>query len=637
MAQNLTVIGKGSVPRLEVENTTKSGSLYLKPTCVGLASTRTLVVHNPTRIPLIFRASLPHKLDGTILDVSPRSARLLGNERATVTVTFAPRTKKTYRCKLHLKVRPLAGEAPDLRDARQIGQAEPAKIIQSLGVTLVCPGGAGAVSFDPPMLDFGVKLVNYSETRELRLINGSDCDLKYQILHHLVSGPAGSDPRLLGAHIPIRKSSDPNSKSLMVMDKPYGILPARSKLRTKVTFSPYNHGGYKFEMICKVARVDEDGFEKMISPEEAGLLQRNADALVDAGHGEDSAYYANLPGEEKKEDGGFMPLKIGLIGSASFPTVVFRDVRLDRGGVGLGCSPDQMYGQLGLSVINKTLATPLTRDEVEYNLLSSPDLSLLPTFDVPFTPAPIKSPSQTVYLELRNPAHLPVKFSIHLPNEKSIELETWADEGEPTAEEVKINRIIDELKCFEVYPREGELKSGESMTLKLSYKYSSLEFKGRHELPLLLRVFQGKQFWIKCIGRTLEKTEPCMVPRTVNGLTQLHPVAIGTRPHESPLKETELMNVSSQDFDYKVDVKSIKKFNDEHGYGLEILKLENPTGTIVNNHSVQLRWRFMPLEAKTYEYGIPIKMINGKETVKQVLKFSCVGYDPRSHSSDPHR
>ena len=49
----------------------------------------------------------------------------------------------------------------------------------------------------------------------------------------------------------------------MVMDKPYGILPARSKLRTKVTFSPYNHGGYKFEMICKVARVDENGFEKV--------------------------------------------------------------------------------------------------------------------------------------------------------------------------------------------------------------------------------------------------------------------------------------------------------------------------------------------------------------------------------------
>ena len=106
-----------------------------------------------------------------------------------------------------------------------------------------------------------------------------------------------------------------------------------------------------------------------------------------------------------------------------------------------------------------------------------------------------------------------------------------------------------------------------------------------------------------------------MVPRTVNGLTQLHPVAIGTRPHEAPLQETELMNVSNQDIDYKVDERCIKKFNDAHGYGLEILKLDNPSGAIDSHHSVQLRWRFMPLEAKTYEYNFPIKMINGKVRV----------------------
>ncbi|GMH93769.1 hypothetical protein TL16_g12719, partial [Triparma laevis f. inornata] len=621
MAQKIRVVGEGSVPRIEVENTTKCGSLYLKPTCVGLASTRTLVVHNPTRIPLVFRASLPHKLDGTILDVSPRSARLLGNERTTITVTYAPRTEKTYRCKLHLK-------------------AEPSEIIQSLGVTLVCPGGAGAVSFDPPQLDFGVKLVNYSETRELRLINGSDCDLKYQILHHLIEGPPGSDPRLLGAHIPIKKHADPNANNLMIMDKPFGILPARSKLRTKVTFSPSNHGGYKFEMICKVGRVDENGFEKMVSPEEAGLLQRNAEARVDAGYDGNDVYLAGLPGtsaEEKKDDGSFMPLKINLVGSASFPTVVFRDVRVERGGFGLGCSSDQMYGQLGLELINKTLATPLTRQEVEYNLLSSPDLSKLPTFNLPFTPAPLKSPEQVLFLELRNPAHLPVKFSIHLPNEKSIELETWADEGEPTEEEVKINKIIDEIKCFDVFPREGELKSGESMTVRVSYKYNNLEYGGRHELPLLLRIFQGKQFWVKCIGRTLEKEEPCLLPRTVNGLTSLYPVAMGTRPHEAPLQVTELMNVSGRPFDYKVDMKAVAKFNEENGYGLELLKLENPSGRIASFKSVMLRWRFLPLEAKLYELDLPVKMIDGKNVVKSILKFSCKGYDPRDWSVDPHR
>ena len=314
MAENITVIGEGSVPKIVVENTTKSGSLYLKPTCVGLASTRKLVVYNPTRVPLVFRASLPHKLDGTVLDISPRSAKLLGNERCELTVTFAPRTEKTYRCKMHVKVRPLAGPSPDLRDARQIGQAESAPTIQSVGVTLVCPGGVGAVSFDPPQLDFGVKLVNYSETRELRLINGSDCDLKYQILHHLIAGPEGSDPRLLGMHIPLKSKPNSSGSTLMIMDKPSGILPARSKLRTRVTFSPYNHGGYKFEMICKVARVDEDGFEKMVSPEAGELLRRNEDALLDAGYdGDGASYYADLPGVEEKKEGEKMMIGVDVV------------------------------------------------------------------------------------------------------------------------------------------------------------------------------------------------------------------------------------------------------------------------------------------------------------------------------------
>ena len=642
MAERISVIGEGSVPKIVVENTTKSGSLYMKPTCVGLASTRKLVVYNPTRVPLVFRASLPHKLDGTVLDISPRSAKLQGNERCELTVTFAPRTEKTYRCKMHVKVRPLAGPSPDLRDARQIGQAENAPIIQSVGVTLVCPGGVGAVSFDPPQLDFGVKLVNYSEQREFRLVNGSDCDLKYQILHHLISGPEGSDPRLLGMHIPLKSKPNPSGNTLMMMDKPSGVLPARSKLRTHVTFSPYNHGDYKFEMICKVARVDENGFEKMVSPEAGELLRKNEDALLDAGYdGDGASYYADLPGvEEKKAEPSFesiMPLKINLLGSASFPFLVFRDVRVDKGGFGMGCSTDQIFGQLGLEKINKTLATPLTKSEVEYNLLSSPDLSLLPTFDFPFTPAPVKSETQVMYLELRNPEFLPVKWSIHLPNEKDIELETWADEGEPSAAEIKITRIIDELKCFEVYPREGELESGESMTLKISYSYDSLEYGGKHELPLLLRVYQGKQFWINCVGQTLTKTQSCVVPRTVNSLTQLHPVAVGTRPHEAPLQETELMNVSNVTVDYKLDMKSIDKFNDQFGYGLKLLQLENPSGTIDKLHSVLLRWRFFPLESKMYEFEIPYKIITGKSKVKGVLKFSAKGYDPRDWSIDPHR
>ena len=624
MSQIINVFGSGELPRLVVKNTTKSGSLYLKPTCVGLSSTRELVVHNPTRVPLIFRVSLPASLDGTVVSATPRSCRLQGNESTKIIVTFAPRASSTYRCKLHIKVRAVGGEAPDLRDARQIGQAENSPILQSIGVTLVCPGAAGAVNFDPPNLDFGVKLVNYNETRVLRLTNASDCDLKYQILHHLGEGPDGASRNLRDAYVPLHSKAAATG-SLMIMDQPAGILPARSTLVTHVTFSPSNHGVYKFDFVCRVARVDGEGNEVMIDPAAKSLLDDNRDALL----GDD--YYADLPGVNPSG----LPLTLALQGSAAFPTLVMRDVRSHKGGIGMASSTDFLFGQLGLPEINKTLSTPLTRKEVEFNLLSSPDLSLLPSFNFDFTPAPKNSDQQVIYLELVNPAPLPVTFSLHMPNEKAIELETWADEGEPSPEEIKINRIIDELKVFDVYPKNGELKSGESLTITISYAYTSLDFEGLHELPILLRVFQGKQFWLKCRGRTLKKDQPCVVPRTRSIFTDLKPVAVGTRPHAAPLQLTELCNVGAVPVEYKVDEKMIQKFNQKEGYGMEVLRLENARGFIDRGKSVLLRWRFMPLEVKTCELAVGVKIFIGKEMVdKQTLKIKVKGYLPGEE--DPH-
>jgi hypothetical protein len=601
---------------------------------VGLSSTRELIVHNPTRVPLIFRVSLPAALDGTVVSATPRSCRLLGNESTKIVVSFAPRDEKCYRCKMHIKVRALGGDTPDMRDARQIGQAETAQILQSIGVTLVCPGAVGAVAFDPPQLDFGVKLVNYNETRTLKLINGSDCDLKYQILHHLKEGPSGASAALQSAYLPLYAKPAPTG-SLMIMDQPSGILPARSTLITKVTFSPSDHGSYDFSFVCRVARVDAQGNEVMVSPEVKGMLEDNKDLLTDAALDGAEGYFGGLPGSDPS---GPLPLSLSLKGSASFPTLVMRDVRSNKGGTGMASSTDALFGQLGLPGINKTLATPLTRSEIDYNLLSSPDLSLLPTFPFNFNPAPKNSQSQVLYLELVNPAHLPVKFSLHLPNEKAIELETWADEGEPTPAEIKINRIIDELKVFDISPKSGELKSGESVTITVSYAYTSLEYEGKHELPILLRVFQGKQMWIKCVGRTLKKDEPCVVPRMRSTITDLHPVAVGCRPHAAPLQLTELCNVGVVPVEFRVDEKCIARFNEREGYGMELLKLENPRGFIDRGKAMLLRWRFMPLMTKRYTLEVPVKIYIGKEVVdKQLLSLEMKGYDPLDRSTDPHR
>lgn len=54
---------------------------------------------------------------------------------------------------------------------------------------------------------------------------------------------------------------------------------------------------------------------------------------------------------------------------ASFPTIVFRDVRMTRAGGGdvQGASPRNLWSALSLSTINDMLRKPLTEEEVRFN------------------------------------------------------------------------------------------------------------------------------------------------------------------------------------------------------------------------------------------------------------------------------
>lgn len=60
-------------------------------------------------------------------------------------------------------------------------------------------------------------------------------------------------------------------------------------------------------------------------------------------------------------------------GRASFPTVVFRDVRMTAAGGGgmKGTSPSNLWSALSLSTINDMLSKPLTEEEVMFNQVCS--------------------------------------------------------------------------------------------------------------------------------------------------------------------------------------------------------------------------------------------------------------------------
>ena len=99
------------------------------------------------------------------------------------------------------------------------------------------------------------------------------------------------------------------------------------------------------------------------------------------------------------------------------------------------------------------------------------------------------------------------------------------------------------MKCFDIIIdervlRQASLEPGGSCTLRIAYVPSSREFDGKHTLPILLKIGQGKQMWLDLEGRTLAPREPYLVvPKDpMTHKLPLHPVAVGTRPEHAPCR-----------------------------------------------------------------------------------------------------
>ena len=286
------------------------------------------------------------------------------------------------------------------------------------------------------------------------------------------------------------------------------------------------------------------------------------------------------------------------------------------------------------------------------------------TYKFEFMPAVQHSPVQTVVLQLRNNGYLTTEFHAHLPNEKKLELEAWCDEEEPSEELNRLVCIIEELKLFTFTPNHAVLKPGESCTLTISYKHSSLKYNGLHNLPIQIQLSQGKQFYIDLVGRTLPPPHPltapsakgkpttstshhslhsahtapgtaastansgtrqgtALVPASIahipdfllvvnaeqGSLVRLLPVPLGLSAALAPLQRIELINVSSVGVSYEVESLSLDQLEEEN-FHTPIVRIVNPVGYVSAQSSTFLEVHFFPLENKLYEFPLKIKYTN---------------------------
>eukprot|EP00953_Heterococcus_sp_UTEX-ZZ885_P033100 17242-Heterococcus_DN1.PRE.5 len=141
----------------------------MKPTCVGISTARTVLLRNTSRIPLVFSTAVPAELSG-VFSVVPTAGTLQGNDSIVLKVAFAPRQSTAYTLKLPMEVRAVTGEAPKLRDARQIGIVAPADILSIVTLKVQAQGTTCAIQLEPAALDYGTCMVNVAKTQLLALI-----------------------------------------------------------------------------------------------------------------------------------------------------------------------------------------------------------------------------------------------------------------------------------------------------------------------------------------------------------------------------------------------------------------------------------------------------------------------------------
>ncbi|KAH9101135.1 hypothetical protein Ae201684P_007320 [Aphanomyces euteiches] len=448
-------------------------------------------------------------------------------------------------------------------------------VMQETSVKFLGVGTTGAVSFVPTAMELPTVLVNSTATLPFHLVNSSDCDLKFEL-------------RVL-----IRSRDEtPNAACEYIsFSKPNGTIGARSQQKIEISFRANLAGIFDYDIACAIATIDMDKF---------------------------------LPESES--------VKMAVKASASFPTLVVQDIRLQN------TSTSTAWSQFQVEPINTFLMTPLTKEELKLNAESSPDLSTLTKFNLQFTPAVVGSPSEDVWIQLFNPGSLVVSFRIYFPNESDVELEPWADRGEPTAEELRQNIIID-TKLFTITSRSGVLEPKQSLLLCMSYSYASMQYNGIHDLPIILSVAQGKKLALVLNGKTLSVSTPHLF--LPNHTVSLSPVMLGEsmrKTHEfskPSMQQIPVFNAGDRPLKIDVDDGALGLVN-ANNFNFPILDCLTHH-LVIPAHSVgYLDVEFCPLEDKVYTSEV-VLLAEGVDTDYQesaTIAITARGYHPKAHSFD---
>jgi len=390
-------------------------------------------------------------------------------------------------------------------------------------------GSDGYIDITPKQLDFGTITVGFAKTLSVQILNKSTCNLYIELKMAAKPKENGGQREQLPE---MTKILNDNFK----FDHPKGLINAKTKKKVNITFRPTLRFDFDIHLVCVAKERPTKELASSLKDSLKGTLQ-------DKCH-------------------------IDIHAMGDFPLLRFTDVRNDT------VSTANLWERYYLTQLNKELMMPLNDCEIEFNNSDKTNQSIhdlqknLKIFDWDFGKIPIKKGSRprVITLTLKNIGGVRASWCFKMPNDEEIELEPWADPGEPTPEQAFEKHIL-ENKIFHIEPRRGELDPGQQMDLNVFYYPKEIN---AHHLKVFFAILNGKPLIMNLKGETLSR-RPHM--QLLKDTYHLPPVPIGLEwPITYPI---EAKNLGITKLRYQIDTQAVEKLNQEN-YDFRIFEIRNP-------------------------------------------------------------
>ena len=199
---------------------------------------------------------------------------------------------------------------------------------------------------------------------------------------------------------------------------------------------------------------------------------------------------------------------------------------------------------------------------------------------------------------------LRAEWRLLLRNEPEVELENWVEIGEPEDEVDAHQRRVVERRIVEISPRAGALEPGQRQPVRIKYAHGEV---GAHWLTALLASRNGRSVRLELGGRTTaDAAVPGLWPRQPFG-GGAHARARAVSASSAPGADHRAAQPHRQRVRYDLDLSAVEDLNAD-AWDFPVFTCVETTGVVPARGSALVNWVFQPVEEKTYECRVGVRL-----------------------------